>query len=288
MSLQKEIQERQNKPEMLMHQFAARYYFNTAEKCFTAAFILSVAALSLALFDSDDSILSTLLLIIPPMFGVCSWILIFRASRFVKNAALLRNYFDNQVLGLKDGFTPETTMRKIKQLTNRVVKKHRTEYEIQVVHTSKDNPPGVKDWYEFSKQYSDSEVIFECQRQNQYWTKKLLIMRLVFYGILFIITLTVAILLCCAFQIGFWKVVSCVFGLLGVIADSIINNTRYINITSEIDGAIKILEISNDAAQIEKFQEMLGSRREIPVLEINLIHRRNSSSISEEYNRLSK
>lgn len=289
MIMQEEIKKRQNEPEMLKCQFAARYYFNQAEKFFDGAFVSSFLAFLLGLLpDLSNNILSAVCTIFPPLLGIASWVLLFFVAQFVKNAALLRGYFDDQVLGFRITDGSESTLRKIKQLTNRVIKKHKNEYEAQAAHTSQDTPPGVKDWYEFSKDFPDSDVVFECQRQNQWWTKKLSSRRLVLYCLAFVATIVMAVSLYVAFHVDLWKIVGCLLGFIGVVLDAIVANIQYATISKEIDGAIKILERSKNAVQIEGLQGMICKRREIPALEMNLLHKRKSKMFSAEYGGLSE
>lgn len=48
-----------------------------------------------------------------------------------------------------------------------------------------------------------------------------------------------------------------------------------------------ILEKSRNKKQIMELQKMIENRREIPVLEINFFHRKNSKELSEEYEQIS-
>ena len=288
MSLQERIMKRQNETDMLGYQFSSRRYFNTAEKCYSMAIIFSVISLLLAIPELNNSIVVMLFIITASIFDVVSWVLLFFAGQSVKYGALLRNYFDNYVLGFKTTGYSERTIRKIKDLTNKCVKKHKKEYEIQTSHTSRDDPPGVKDWYEFSTDYSDADVVFECQRQNQWWTTKLLLRRIAIFFILLVCIIVVAIIVLHYSQIGVLKILVCFIGLVITFIDIIIESIRCVIITLEIEGSIKILEASKNLAQLELLQAMIEKRRELPVVEINLIHKRKSRVFSEEYEQLSK
>ena len=289
MCLQEKIKKRQNEREMLEYQFVARYHFNSAECRFNWAFTLSLISLLLIFFsDTGNPIIETLLYVVPSLLDIIACILILATNHAVKNGALLRNYFDAIVLGFKTDDYTESKLRSIRSLTNKITTKHPNECDIQISNTSHDNPPGVKDWYEFSKEYSDSEIVFECQRQNQWWTKEMLRRRL---RICIIITIGAIAGLITIFgfsKVGFFKAFVCLAGLVKLVADSLINNYKYIKLSWEIDGSIRTLESSRDSTQIESLQKMICDRREIPVLEISLLHKKNSKVLSEEYEIISK
>ena len=289
MYLQEEIKKRQNEREMLEYQFASRYYFNSAECCFNWAFTLSLISLLLIFFsDTGNSIIETVLYIISSVLDVIVCVLILAANHAVNNGALLRNYFDTIVLGFNSDDYPESKLRSIKSLTNKITTKHPEECTVQISHSTTDNPPGVREWYEFSKDYSDSEVVFECQRQNQWWTKEMLRRRLRICIITTIISVVGLIAFLGFSKVGFFKAFVFLVGLVILIADWLINNYKYIKLSWEIDGSIRTLESSRDCTQVESLQKMIGARREIPVLEISLLHKKKSKVLSEEYDKISK
>ena len=110
---QETIDKRQNSDEMLKCQFAARHYYNTAENCSTAAFVCSIISL-LFIFapEGTSSSYSAAILLVPLVFDASSLICYWRMGAYVSSAALLRNYFDEKVLGIKTSTYTDSAIRK--------------------------------------------------------------------------------------------------------------------------------------------------------------------------------
>ena len=232
--------------------------------------------------------LNILGLCLPIALDLIAITLYFLFERAVTAAASLRNHFDNTVLGFENIQDTNTDPRKLQSLVIKATTKNSELFQAQISNTGRDDPPGVKDWYEFSKDYSDSDVVFECQKQNQWWNKEINKRS----TIVIILILAVAIL--GAFpifhfsQTPWYKAIVCILSLVLTFFDRIIENLRYCRLSLKIENTCNLLSISKDEKLIKALQDMIESRREIHVTELNIVHKRKSKQLSKEYSFISK
>lgn len=285
MHLQEKINNRQNDEDMLKCQFAARHYYNAAEKYCALAFGSTLLSCLCILLPSGNKPLALLL---PLLLDVIAFFLYYKMGRAVSAAARLRNYFDDTVLCFNRKSRTQSEMRAIQQLVHKACSKNEADCLTQIANTGRDNPPGVKNWYEFSKEYTDSEVVFECQTQNQWWNKRMILGRLIAY---------ITILLVCV--VGFYfisnnhpdhsiRIFVCVLSLFITLLDRAFENGRYFRISIEIEDDCKLLSSSKNKELLVELQQRIESRRELRVVELNLFHKTISKKLSEEYEQISK
>lgn len=287
--LQEIIEQRQNDPEMLKCQYAARHYYNAAETWNNAAFVCAIISLlSIFVPEGTSSIYSITILLVPLVFDVASFICNRRMGISATFAALLRNYFDEMVLGIKNVKHTDSFKRKVKSLIIDAVEKNKKEFEEQVSNTGRDNPPGVKNWYEFAHQYTDSEVVFECQKQNCWWNNELCHKRLLHDGIVLLLGIFLGIYFCAYLRVSILRVIFCLISAVKTLAYRIDENVNYIRLSMKIDDYCEMLEISIDQDSISALQEQISKRRELKVFEINRFHKKHSKELSELYEQITK
>ena len=289
MSLQEEIQKRQNEKPLLRCQFVARWYYNLAETANLLAFIFSIASALLVLIpESDNETISAILLLLPTFLGIASIVSYRVLDSYVKSASELRNYFDHKVTGVVVNEYSEHRIRSIRERVENIVKRHREECKIQIATTGRDTPPGVRDWYEFARLFPDSEVVIECQRQNQWWNNKLLKLRVCLYATVFLVSVVGTIMISLIGQLSLLRCIACFFSIVVTFSDRIVENIKYIIISKKIDWYFEIPSLSKNPDQIKTLQELICSRRRYRVTEINLFHKKRSKSLSEEYEQISR
>ena len=251
-----DIAERQNEPFMLKIQYAARFCYNLAEKqnyfvwlfCFISAFSIFL----------PDGLPEYLPLVVPFTADIIAWILMTFVNKNVQKGADLRKYFDVYSVNISTDQYSESEKRR---------------------------PPGVHDWYMFSKQYNGLEAKFECQRQNTWWDKKLFpikcaVTALVF-GIAVIVFVTVAI------WNGFFKTLLCSAGLLTKLFERVVDNGKYCILSIKIDGAQQTLEAHLTIEGVEQLQALINERRAVNILGINLLHKKLANKLTKKYNNIS-
>lgn len=274
-----EIQSRQNDEKLLKIQYAARENYNFAEKLNHFAWLLClVSAFSIFLPDNCSKIASYG---IPFVADIAALFLILLVNHKVKTAANLRRYFDSYVLDIFPNQFAETELRKLKEVAEKEYSRNPQKAKVQMANTGKDSPPGVHEWYVFAEPFIGIMAQFECQRQNTWWNSKMSHHRLtasicavVLVGICFLLLLinnnVVSTILCSA-------------GLIIKIIERIIENWQYISVSKEITGSQKTIERQPTAGGIEELQILIDKRREIDVLELNWIHKKNANRFSKLY-----
>ena len=280
MSLQEKIRKRQNEKAMLKYQFAARKCFNLAETFGNIAFVVSLISVVLILLPeiSDESI-SLFLPIVLDLVALGSYTAM---GHCVSVGADIRNYFDQFVLDIDGGRYSREDKIKLENKVDRVTQIFKRECAEQIVNTGHDNPPGVKDWYEFPKQYKDSDVVFECQKINARWDKELTQKRLILQvSILFLIAI-LSLLVCVLCGVTVPKIIACVFSAALTLFDRAKENIKYIRQSDKIHNWIESLGISKSKSQVKGLQELIEEKRKMRVVGINLLHKKNSHKMSEQ------
>ncbi len=281
MSQQERIKLLQNNTDMLYCQYSAKYYYNKAERYIIVVSICSLLS-ALCLFIPDS--LDKLGLFFPLVLDLLIYILYSLMEKAVTEAALLRNHFDNAVLG----FNSSTDSRKIQSLISKATAKKGDTLQIQISNTGNDNPPGVKDWYEFSQDYSDSDIVFECQKQNRWWDKEIHKRSTIILYIILTLVLASAILVTIFSHTPLEKICACFLGLIIALIPRIIAHRKYNRLSIEIDKTCQLLDISRNKKLIIALQEQIESRRKLPVIELNIVHKKKSKQLSKEYSFISK
>ena len=282
MNNQNQITQKQNAPKMLDCQYVSRVLFNRAEKYVYHALVCIIAS-ALCVFLTGE----TSSLLIPVVLDLLIIVFGYLMRKNQSSAAKLRNYFDASVLGIKEDDYSEVDLRNINNVIYNTVSKRAAERNIQVSNTGRDNPPGVKDWYEFSKEYSGDEAVFECQRQNCWWNDALCKRRIGITVALFVVSSGIYWLVVRLLHIGTLQSIVCFVGVAIGLTEQLVENYKYINISKTMDDLIALPDISHNPAQIEYLQGLINSRRELLVLEMNWLHKRNAKKWSEKYEQIS-
>lgn len=283
MNSQEEICTKQNNPEMLDCQYAARVLFNTAEKCgYFALFFGIVSSLFIFLNEEPLSLLLPLIVDILILFFTCL------RNKFQKQASNIRMYFDSFVLGIKEEDFSEADIRSIRDTAECISLKDSLKHDQQIQNTGRDNPPGVKDWYEFSGEFSGYDAVFECQKQNYWWNKQLCRNRLILSAIAFCLYVLTFITICWLNRISCFKSLICIIGMILSLFEQVCANFNYIKLSNTMEDYIKLPGIAKNVDQLECLQNKINSRRELPVLEMNWLYKRNNKLWSERYEKISR
>lgn len=282
------IYEKQNEPRMLRYQYAARNYYNRAEilNYFVWVFVLISWAL---IFIPINERNETSLLCITFFSDFIAAFFFSRVLYTVNTASSLRKYFDAYVFGFDLNRFSETEVRGFEELVIKIINAHQKSSRIQMMNTGRGKPPGVHDWYEIPTHLSEQDAIFECQKQNCWWNKKITIRRIVFSGVLFfsLFCITIVFLKITNADLSVLKVVLCSTGLILKSGERIAANIKYYLIGLKIDHTLEALEVSKNSNLLLHLQKLIENRRAMPVLEINIVHRILAEKLSILYKRIS-
>lgn len=273
------IQERQNEEAYLKIQYAARVCFNSAERYNHLAWIAClISAFSIFLPNSWSIYILTG---IPFCADIVAAIFSFASSYRVRLASDLRKYFDSYVLNIGMNQFSETELRKLREQTERICLRNQNEVAVQIANTGKDTPPGVREWYVFSKFYDGIAAQFECQRQNTWWNSKMFQRRTGITIILLVILGSAFLVL--AINNSVLNVILCSAGILLKFFERLVENCRYISVSRLIDGSLQTIEVHPTEEGIAQLQTFIDERRSINVLEFDQIHKRIARKLSEMY-----
>lgn len=282
---QNNIKQKQNTPFFLKCQFTAKHYFNKAE---LLNYLVWFCCLLSAMTIFIPSTTKYLIIGIPLLLDVIAFVLEIIFEKMVSTAARIRNYFDANVLDINASQYSESDIREIKDIVEKTSARHAEECGIQIAHTGNDSPPGVLDWYEFSHDFSDEVVQYECQQQNCWWNEKLSKRRLLYLSIAFLTSSLIVFLICKYFDtsVALFRIIFC-SGIILKIVERLIQHYNCHKIFLNIQGARNLVEKSKSPENIQALQKMIEKRREISVLEINEIHKRLANKLNQHYKKIS-
>jgi hypothetical protein len=278
------IEKRQNEKRMLRYQYASRSHYNRAETLNTLVWVCFIISWwSIFLPDSYNSNLETLKITVLFFVNIIAVILNCLMNFNVSVASTLRKYFDAYVLDLNiDQFTaPE--VQKLEELSIKAVNHSPGKSKVQMSNTGHDNPPGVRNWYEFSQPLSEQDAIYECQKQNCWWNNRIMVKRLIFTGIGLLVFISLVIFFIIKTNIGILQAIFSSSGLIIKCAERLVVNAKYYRISLRIDGALDVLTNSRSDENIKNLQGEIDERRAMPVLEWNHFHKRHAKENSELY-----
>lgn len=280
MSLQENILQRQNDHTMLRFQYAARKYFNLAEIFGNVALGASLASVFLILLpELSNENVSLFAPIVLDIVALGSYTIM---GCCVSCGADIRNYFDQFVLDIDSEKYSREYKIKLRNKVDIITKLFKRECLEQIDNTGHDYPPGVKDWYEFSREYRDSDVVFECQKINARWDKELTAKRLKIQFTVILVVILIVSGACILYNVSVWKIIACIISAAITFFDRIKENIVYIKQSEKISGRIEALEISKNKVHIKELQKMIGNRRKIRVVGINRLHKQNSKRMSDQ------
>lgn len=278
-----DIIERQNKPFILKVQYAARYCYNLAEKqnYFVWLFCL-ISAFSIFLPDGLPGYLS---FAVPFATDIIAWVLMVLVNKNVQKAADLRKYFDAYSMDIGLDQYSEAKKRQLAQISEKCYSMNPKNAELQLSNTGSATPPGVHDWYMFSKQYDGLEAKFECQRQNTWWDKELFLIRFAVTLVFFIIVAAIFITL--ALRCGVVKTLLCSAGLFIKLIERVADNRKYRILSIKIDGAQQTLEAHLTIEGVEQLQALIDERRAVNIFGINFLHKKLANRLTKKYDNIS-
>jgi len=275
---------------MLRYQYASRSYYNSAEKLNDLVWLIVVFAWSV-IFWHDNLSFSKIFSV-----GICFFadmVAMILNSQIKKNvywASALRKYFDAYVLGINIDQFKESEIEKLEELSIKATKKCVEKSKEQMSNTCYDTPPGVHNWYEFSQTLSEQDAIYECQKQNCWWNKKLMYKRIL-YTIIVLLLLFIVYLVFYLFIKAKTGILLFFFSSSGLVLKCVersIANCKYYMLSLKIDGALEVLTNSRSDENIKNLQTQIDARRSMLVLERNFIHKHYAKEYTELFDDIRK
>lgn len=277
-----EIQERQNEKTSLKVQYAARVCFNSAEKYNYFAWIACLVSAFSVFLPTSWSVY--LINGIPGIADIFAFAFSLITSYQINWASKLRKYFDSYVLNIQLNQFSEAELREIREKTEKIYLRNPINAAIQIANTGNDSPPGVRNWYVFSKFYDGINAQFECQRQNTWWNTKMITARI--FTTIFLLIFVGSIFLFLLLNNSILNILLCSAGILIKICERIIENRKYFRVSRLIEGSQQTIEVHPTAEGIEKLQNLIDERRSINVLELGWFHNKLANKFSKLYEKI--
>ncbi|SDA22617.1 hypothetical protein SAMN02910447_02189 [Ruminococcus sp. YE71] len=275
------ISNRQNEDLLLKIQYASRRYFNSAEKFNYLSWVLCIASAAMIFVpDSAPELFSNG---IPAVLEVFAFVTACIFNSKLKNAASLRNYFDSYVLMIDEDSYTNIHKQKLREIALATYNRYKKEADIHIHNTGRDKPPGVKNWYEFKNPVADRQAQFECQKQNIWWNKKMVKNRMILLSIILFILISFFVTMFALFKSDALSIIVCAIGIILKVVERIIEHYSYHKTSIKIEAIQSHAERELTAETVKELQELINGRREIPVLEINIIHKLKAKRYSSSY-----
>lgn len=267
----KEIAKRQNEELYLKLQFAACKLFNRAELTGYLTWFFCMVSVVVGLLCGNDSHFIFAIIII--VSEVTALFFDKYTAQTILNAADLRALFDHHVLNLPLPKT-EKPKEELLEIAENLKQNHYKEYSYQVSHTGKQQPPGVKDWYDTEVDVPEGScAAYYVFKNNQWWDKKMVLFKTVISIALLIAVILVFIFIFLnhSFSDSLWFVVGSL-ALTVKIVERIVISTRYHDASVKIDTLLNIFDTLGKDKAIPEIQNAITARRRLPVVHINLFH----------------
>ena len=107
--------------------------------------------------------------------------------------------------------------------------------------------------------------------------------RKIFLPIILIILIVLFVVMFILFKSDVLSIIVCTLGIVLKVAERIYEHYHYHEISIKIDAIQSHAERELTAETVKELQELIDERREIPVLEINIIHRLKAKQYSSSY-----
>ncbi len=272
------IQKRQNEPPLLKIQFASRELYNSAEKINYIVWIACIISAISAFMP--NSFPKQITIALPFVADMITFLLMFIVNKNIDLAARMRSYFDAYVFNIGLNYFSQSEIENIKEKSEEIYLKKKQFANQQLLHNGKDTPPGMRDWYVFSSNLEGLSAIFECQRQNTWWNKKISAIR---YYIIFAVICALTIFFAIFCRNNVLEILLCSAGIIIKTIERGIATWNYFMTSHSIDVSQEFVENDLTEKNIIKLQEAINRRRAIPVMEINLYHKLKAKHFSMAY-----
>ena len=267
-----EINQNQNKEEMLQLQYYSRNLYNNSTRIFILKIIVLIINIILAIINKETFFLATILFILFVLLEMLE-------IKCVKRAAKARNLFDKILFEFK---IPKDD-KEIKERAYKLCKRNKKDYDIQIKNTGTDEPPGLKNWYTENSGRNRNEIIFKCQIENTKWDKKITYIDLIFFIVILIIVIFICLFKYYNITVG--ELISGIlpgFELIYEIIKRLVLYNQYNNNLAKRECLIE--EFSNNKIQkrnLNSLQTLIEERRELDLVPLNFIHKKITQAMHE-------
>lgn len=268
----KEIAKRQNEELYLKLQFAARKLFNRAEITSYLTWLFCMISVVVGLLCSNDS--HFIFAIITIVSEVAALFFDKYTAQTILNAADLRALFDHHILNLPLPKT-EKPREELFEIAEKLKQNYYKEYLCQINNTGKQQPPGVKDWYDTEVDVPEGScAAYFIFKENKYWDKKMVAFKTAMSIIaIIVVAVTLYIVYSNHSLSSFIWIVTGSLALFVKIVERLIVMIHYHDASVRIDTLLSIFDTLGKDKAIPEIQKAINIRRKLPVVHINLFHK---------------
>lgn len=270
--------DKQNEDQFIELLFLQRRSYNEAgnwNRSLWGIAILSAVIGSNSMFNLSD----TLRLFVTSIMVLFAWIAHNQLKKKIMLGAYTKELFDQSLYGqtIKSS-NWEVKPDEIREMAHRLRLKHSKDFNVSFANSGEDKPRGLRDWYTSSTKENRNESIFECQRENIWWDKKIATNYKVVIGLLALIV-TVGFLLTnynkSLLDVGL-SIFANVSLVLKLIDDWLIQ-MKFSNHHIKIEELIEHIseKTKPSVKDLEKMQERILIRRKMRYLPFDFLHKMN-------------
>ena len=270
--------DKQNENQFIELLFLQRRSYNSAGNWNSSLWgiaILSAVIGSNSIFNLSDSLravtTSTMILFV--------WIAHNQLKKKIMIGAYTKELFDRSLYGQTIKYSNwEVKPDEIREMAHRLRLKHSKDFNVALANSGEDKPRGLKDWYTRTTKENRNESIFECQRENIWWDKKIATNYKIVIGLLALIV--IAGFLLTNYNKSLLDVGLSIFAnvalVLKLIDDWLIQkrfNNHHIKIEEFIENINEKAKPSKE--DLEKMQERILMRRKMRYFPFDFLHKIN-------------
>lgn len=270
------INKRQNQEDMLQFQYLAKYSYNKASKYNIGILILTIISVVCLLVGYFW---------LQIMLSLGITYLNYIKIKNIHLGADAKTYIDRTLFNFDINFTL-SKIEKLRDKALKVIEKNQEDYNLKKSHDGSSSIRGVKDWYSVGGK-DGIEGVYQCQRENLYWDKKLVKK----YGIILISILIISIILFVILNKNLSKEIAellsiyyIVYSTLGI---ELFGLMKYAFYSSRIDQTKVICEkienLEDRKIILLELQEKIEERRKQPYTIPDTVHKINSSKYHKRW-----
>lgn len=280
-----EIAAKQNELDQLKLQYAARVFYNRAEIYNYIVWVLCLLSAVMVVFANSKSAIPFVIIFFSDIFALIH-------NKCMERAVLIasdfRKLFDHNVFNL-EGVCVDThnSLDRLIEFREKVIAKNPQKYIIQLKNTGRDNPPGVRNWYDTTADLSGDAATFKCQKENVWWDKKISIYQWLLCGAITILLIGVAIFLLRVKSLTeVLLILLSEAGLIIRLCERITIIYQYKKVSIEIDTLVSSFDAFAEHKGVTALQSKIEQRRNLPMTHINYIHQKAAKKLTELYEKI--
>lgn len=280
--------DKQNGDQFIELLFLQRRSYNEAGNWNRSLWVIAI----LSAFIGSNSVLNlsdSMRVIFTSILILLAWVAHNQLKKKIMIGAYTKELFDRSLYGQTIKCRNwEIKPDEIRETAYNLRLKHSKDFNVALVNSGEDIPRGLKDWYTRSTKENHNETIFECQRENIWWDKKIATnYKIVVWllGLVVIVGFLLANYNKSLLDVGL-SIFANVALVLKLIDDCLIQkkfSNHHIKIEELIENINEKSKLSKN--DLEKMQERILIRRNMRYLPFDFLHKINRFKLHKLWKR---